>query len=134
MTFFIKYIKIKKEMQKSLKEILETQQIQIQKLTTEDKTTIVPFVLDYLKLNIDKSVNSFKISEAYKDEFRKELKDYKLRKIINHLRGIGNPISSGSRGYKYTTDKKEIIETIMSMRLRNESMNYAITGLLSYLD
>ncbi len=121
-------------MQKSLKEILETQQIQIQKLTADDKATIAPFVLDYLKLNIDKSVNSFKISEAYKDEFRKELKDYKLRKIINHLRGIGNPISSGSRGYKYTTDKKEIIETIMSMRLRNESMNYAITGLLSYLD
>jgi len=121
-------------MKKSLKEILESNPTSIPRLNYQERNIAAPFILKCLKENMTTNLTSFELIKMYEEEYNKTLKGEVLRKIINHLRGTGSPIYSSSKGYRYTTSKAEILDTIISMKVRQDSMNYAMTGMLSFFE
>lgn len=59
----------------------------------------------------------FGVSDAY------------IRKVINEHRSDGIPICSSIKGYYYSEDAKDIVETIASLKRRVASIQRAINGL-----
>ena len=60
--------------------------------------------------------------------------DKKLRKMVNGLRKQGHPIISCNRGYKYSTNKIEIINCIIDLRGRANQILQACDGLQDYIN
>lgn len=56
-----------------------------------------------------------------------------VRKLINQARREGIPICSCPKGYYYSEDKTDILETIDSLMSRTISVEKAISGLLTAL-
>ncbi len=56
-----------------------------------------------------------------------------IRKLINQARCEGHPICSCHKGYFYSTNKADIVETIHSLNSRTISVGKAISGLLTNL-
>ena len=56
-----------------------------------------------------------------------------VRRLINQARREGIPICSCSKGYYYSEDKTDILETIDSLMSRTISVEKAISGLLTAL-
>ena len=57
-----------------------------------------------------------------------------IRKLINQARCEGHPICSCRKGYFYSTNKADIVETIHSLNSRTISVGKAISGLLTTLN
>lgn len=57
-----------------------------------------------------------------------------IRKLINQARCDGYPICSCGKGYYYSTDKADIVETIHSLNSRTIAVGKAISGLLTNLN
>ena len=113
---------------------LEQSPTQLPRLSYSDRIIIAPFILKILKDNIGIDFTSNYLIEMYEKETNQIIKGEKIRKVINHLRGTGSPIYSSSKGYRYTTSKQEIMDVIMSMKVRQQSMNYAINGMLTFFE
>ncbi len=56
-----------------------------------------------------------------------------IRKHINRARCEGIPICASSKGYYYSTDKADILDTIQSLNNRTIAVEKAIGGLLTAL-
>ena len=61
------------------------------------------------------------------------LHEVDVRKIINKARCEGIPICSCHKGYFYSDDKADILETIESLMSRTISVEKAVKGLLTKL-
>lgn len=61
------------------------------------------------------------------------LTDVSIRKKINEARCHGFPICSCDKGYYYSEDKSEIINTIQSLTHRNIAVEKAVSGLLGFM-
>lgn len=57
-----------------------------------------------------------------------------IRKLINQARCEGYPICSCTKGYFYSTNKADIVETIHSLNSRTIAVGKAISGLLTNLN
>jgi biotin operon repressor len=57
-----------------------------------------------------------------------------IRKKINKARCEGIPICSCAKGYYYSEDKADILETIQSLMSRTISVEKAVKGLLTTLN
>ena len=57
--------------------------------------------------------------------------EVEIRKLINKARCKGIPICSTQKGYYYSEDKNEIINTIQSLMHRTIAVEKAVNGLLS---
>jgi len=71
--------------------------------------------------------------DSLKHQFN--LNTIKLQKIIHELRVEGEPIiSGGNLGYRYSTDKQEIMKTYLSLKNRAMSILSASNGLLTSME
>lgn len=69
------------------------------------------------------------------NEGMKGLDQARLRKIINHIRSTSKlPILATNRGYYVSWDKEDIIESVMSLNVRAQSINSASAGLKKFLN
>ena len=59
------------------------------------------------------------------------LGEYEIRKRINEARCQGFPICSSNKGYYYSEDKSDILETIQSLMHRTIAVEKAVNGLLT---
>ena len=86
-------------------------------------------VVEYIKANgtAENPVTSNKISGAF------GISGSEVRNQINKARCEGYPVCSCGKGYYYSEDKKEIIDTIQSLVNRTISVEKAINGLLKNL-
>ena len=57
-----------------------------------------------------------------------------IRKYINQARCEGIPVCSCGKGYYYSTDKANILDTIQSLNNRTIAVERAISGLLNALN
>lgn len=57
-----------------------------------------------------------------------------IRALINQARCEGYPICSCGKGYFYSTNKADIVETIHSLNSRTIAVGKAISGLLTNLN
>lgn len=83
-------------------------------------------LLNILQKNKDRFFHSKELEKLL------DINSKELRKIIHNLRVSSHPIISGLSGYKYTTNKLEIINCYNSLRKRSKSIYYASEGLLNY--
>lgn len=86
-------------------------------------------VIEYIKANgtPKKPVSSYEITESL------GIGGISIRKAINKARCEGCPICSCSKGYYYSEDKTEIINTIQSLVNRTIGVERAVNGLLKKL-
>ena len=86
-------------------------------------------VVDYIRNHgsIDKPVMNHEISAHLK------IGEGKIRKLINQARCEGHPICSCPKGYFYSENKADIVETIRSLNNRTIAVEKAISGLLTNL-
>ena len=59
------------------------------------------------------------------------LSEVEVRKLINEARCNGIPICSTQKGYYYSEDKNEILQTIQSLMHRTIAVEKAVNGLLT---
>lgn len=57
--------------------------------------------------------------------------EFEVRKKINEARCQGFPICSCNKGYYYSNDKSDILETIQSLMHRTIAVEKAVNGLLT---
>ena len=74
---------------------------------------------------IDNPVTNREISASLK------LSEVSVRNKINKARCNGIPICSCDRGYYYSEDKSEILQTIQSLMHRTIAVEKAVNGLLT---
>ena len=86
-------------------------------------------VVDYIRNHgsIDKPVMNREIAENLK------IGEINIRKLINQARCEGHPICSCHKGYFYSENKADIIETIRGLNNRTIAVEKAISGLLTNL-
>ena len=86
-----------------------------------------------IKNYLIKNKHRYISGDILKQQFN--LTTIKLQKIIHDLRVNGEPIISGGYlGYKYTTDKQEIMKTYLSLKNRAISIHSAANGLMMSLE
>lgn len=86
-------------------------------------------VIAYIKANSssEKPVSSYEITDAI------GISGVAIRRAVNKARCNGIPICSCDKGYFYSEDKNEIINTIQSLVNRTISVEKAVNGLLKKL-
>ena len=114
---------------------------QLRPLTPEE-ILAVPIVIDALRgirktnpirsklLLVLVNLNLWQVYPGHKG-----LVEVRLRKIINHIRMTSKlPVLANNAGYYVSFDKEDIIESILSLRVRAQSINAASNGLSKFLD
>lgn len=86
-------------------------------------------IISFIKSNgtKEKPVTSAEIELALKTH------GVTVRKEINKARCEGHPICSCDKGYYYSEDKTDIVETIQGLMKRTMSVEKAINGLITNL-
>jgi len=80
-------------------------------------------ILKYLQSSTGKYVKSYKIEASFL------ISGKDVREVINTLRRNGEPIASSTKGYFYTEDPQDILNTITHLRSRQQGIESAIEGL-----
>jgi biotin operon repressor len=91
-------------------------------------TTFEKQILDLLM-----EKKTFLTNKFINDYLGGKLRGEQIRKYINTMRKKGIPIIAGHNGYKYTEDKEEINQYILSLFYRADDMIKACTGLKNYV-
>ncbi len=100
---------------------------------------VVPVIKKYLESTTDSKTTKYSseivnwVNMKFESISTSKFTDFKLRVAVNLLRRQKFPIISGNNGYYVSYDEDKIVDIILNLNSRRDSMKSAIKGLKSCL-
>lgn len=98
------------------------------KLSYNERTIVAPAIKKLLKNYPNTYFKNYEIIMELENKGFKTNAPA-VRKMINYLRCLNVPICSTNKGYAYSVDEKELMNTIMQLQQRIDAMVYARDGI-----
>lgn len=103
---------------------------------TKEEIELSEVILKQLKAKYNSKSNSITGPTIVKRMRDKgfDISESRLRKIINYLRQLSEPIIGSAHGYYRSTDREELIKQVISLEERAGAIMAASRGIRKYLN
>lgn len=102
----------------------------------EEEKELLPVIVNCLKAHDtkDKAITNAKMCEGIKRWRGKNFSGARMRKVIHHIQVNGllkGLVSCGSAGYYVTSDIKEVVRYVESLKARSRSINDVASAVMN---